>query len=123
MRLGRFQLRGPQGPVDICSSNAQKHALSPLPASAGEHFSGDHGEKVTPVPIPNTAVKGLIGEGTAGVARGRVARCRDLFQGAAGRMTCGPLFRLTVEPLNRLTAEPFDCGPRIGCGHEMRNVR
>ena len=64
----------------------------PLPASAGQRFSGDHGEKVTPVPIPNTAVKGLIGEGTAGVARGRVARCRDLFQGAAGRLTCGPFF-------------------------------
>ena len=57
------------------------YVLSPLPASAGERFSGDHGEKVTPVPIPNTAVKGLIGEGTAGVARGRVARRRDFFRG------------------------------------------
>ena len=82
MRLGRFQLRGPLGPVGRRNSQLLgNYALSPLPAPAGERFSGDHGEKVTPVPIPNTAVKGLIGEGTAGVARGRVARCRDLFQG------------------------------------------
>ena len=79
----------------------KKPCSFPLPAQAEANFSGDHGEKVTPVPIPNTAVKGLIGEGTAGVARGRVARCRDLFRGAAGRSTCGPPFRLTVKPLNR----------------------
>ena len=40
-------------------------------------FPGGHREDETPVPIPNTEVKGLIGEGTAGFARGRVARCRD----------------------------------------------
>ena len=101
MRLGRFQLRGPQGPVGRRGSNTQKPCSFPLPASAGKHFSGDHGEKVTPVPIPNTAVKGLIGEGTAGVARGRVARCRDLFQGPRPIQSDGALFRLTVEPLNR----------------------
>ena len=27
-------------------------------------FPGDHGEKETPVPIPNTEVKGLSGDGT-----------------------------------------------------------
>ena len=48
-----------------------------FPTSVG--FSGGHREKETPVPIPNTVVKGLIGEGTAGVARGRVARCRNFF--------------------------------------------
>ena len=84
------------------SSNTQKHALSPLPASAGEHFSGDHGEKVTPVPIPNTAVKGLIGEGTAGVARGRVARCRDLFRGRIWLMPDAAPFRLFVYSFIRL---------------------
>ena len=31
-------------------------------------FSGDHGEKDTPVPIPNTAVKLLSGDGTVGKA-------------------------------------------------------
>ena len=67
--------------MERCGSDAQGLCSFPLPAQAGERFSGDHGEKVTPVPIPNTAVKGLIGEGTAGVARGRVARCRDLFEG------------------------------------------
>ena len=39
-------------------------------------FSGGHREDVTPVPIPNTEVKSLIGEGTARFAGGRVARCR-----------------------------------------------
>ena len=93
MRLGRFQLRGPLGPVGRRGSQIpEDYALSPLPASAGANFSGDHGEKVTPVPIPNTAVKGLIGEGTAGVARGRVARCRDLFQGPVRRKSDGALF-------------------------------
>ena len=40
------------------------------------HLSGGHREDVTPVPIPNTEVKSLIGEGTARFAGGRVARCR-----------------------------------------------
>ena len=40
---------------------------------------GDHSEEETPVPIPNTEVKGLSGDGTAVVVRGRVARCRDFF--------------------------------------------
>ena len=44
-------------------------------------FPGNHSEAVTPVPIPNTEVKGLYGEGTAGVARGRVARCQDFSSG------------------------------------------
>ena len=35
---------------------------------------GGHGGEVIPVPIPNTEVKSPSGEGTAGVARGRVAR-------------------------------------------------
>ena len=39
-------------------------------------YPGAHGGVVTPVPIPNTEVKGPIGESTAGVARGRVARHR-----------------------------------------------
>ena len=39
---------------------------------------GGHSEDVTPVSIPNTEVKSPSGEGTAGVARGRVARCQAL---------------------------------------------
>ena len=42
-------------------------------------LSGGYREDVTPVPIPNTEVKSLIGEGTARFAGGRVARCR-VFQ-------------------------------------------
>ena len=42
-------------------------------------FPGDHSEEVTPVPIPNTEVKGLCGDGTATLGCGRVARCREYF--------------------------------------------
>ena len=40
---------------------------------------GGHGGAAIPVPIPNTEVKRAIGEGTAAVGRGRVARRRGLF--------------------------------------------
>ena len=33
-------------------------------------FPGDHGEEETPVPIPNTEVKGLSGDGTSALAVG-----------------------------------------------------
>ena len=51
--------------------------------TANTIFPGDHSEEVTPVPIPNTEVKGLSGNGTTAVGRGRVARCRDFFSGFA----------------------------------------
>ena len=60
-------------------------------------FSGGPGGKATPVPIPNTEVKGLFGEGTAGVARGRVARRRDFFRGRRST-DLRPLFRLAALP-------------------------
>jgi hypothetical protein len=44
-------------------------------------FSGGLRGEETPVPIPNTEVKGPIAEGTAGRACGRVGRRRILFQG------------------------------------------
>ncbi len=53
--------------------------LFPYTMQLYSFFPGDYGEEVTPVSIPNTEVKGLSGEGTAGFARGRVARCRDFF--------------------------------------------
>ena len=40
------------------------------------NFPGDHSEEVTPVPIPNTEVKGLSGDGIVVTGRERVARCR-----------------------------------------------
>ena len=42
-------------------------------------FAGDHRGVVTPVPIPNTEVKGPIAEGSAGLARARVGRRRQFF--------------------------------------------
>ena len=41
-------------------------------------FAGGHRGVVTPVPIPNTEVKGSFAEGSAGLARARVGR-RRLF--------------------------------------------
>ena len=50
-----------------------------ISSSETKHFlPGGHSEDVTPVSIPNTEVKSPSGEGTAGVARGRVARCQAL---------------------------------------------
>ena len=37
-------------------------------------FAGGHRGVVTPVPIPNTEVKGSFAEGSAGLARARVGR-------------------------------------------------
>ena len=42
-------------------------------------LAGDYGEEGTPVPIPNTEVKLLSGDGTAAEGRGRVARCQPFF--------------------------------------------
>ena len=58
----------------------------------GPDFPGGHGGEATPIPIPNTEVKGPIAEGTAGFACGRVGRRRGLIAGAAGRKTRGPFF-------------------------------
>ena len=44
-------------------------------------FAGGHRGVVTPVPIPNTEVKGPIAEGSAGLARARVGRRRLFFIG------------------------------------------
>ena len=41
--------------------------------------AGGHREAVIPVPIPNTEVKRLIAEGSAGPARARVGRRRPFF--------------------------------------------
>ena len=46
-------------------------------------FAGGHRGVVTPVPIPNTEVKGSIAEGSAGLARVRVGRCRLSFGAVA----------------------------------------
>ena len=44
-------------------------------------FLGGHGGEATPVPIPNTEVKGPSGEGTAAIGRGRVARRQGFLPG------------------------------------------
>ena len=66
----------------------RKHALGSIVAYINQLFfldslvsilpGGQSGE-VTPVPIPNTEVKSTNGEGTVGVAHGRVARCQAFF--------------------------------------------
>ena len=63
----------------------------PLPINHSFSFPGDHGEEVTPVPIPNTEVKGLSGDGTATAGRGRVAR-RRVLSGEPRHSLSGLLF-------------------------------
>ena len=46
-----------------------------LRSEAGSH-SGDNGDEVPPVPIPNTEVKLVRGESTWHRAPGRITRCR-----------------------------------------------
>ena len=65
-------------------------------------FPGGHGGVATPVPIPNTEVKGSSGEGTAGIARGRVARCQDFFSGE-DVIGYPPLFLFETNPRQRLS--------------------
>jgi hypothetical protein len=44
--------------------------------SSIKYRSGDDGEKVTPVPIPNTEVKLLSADGSEGFPFARVGRCQ-----------------------------------------------
>ena len=53
---------------------------------------GGHGGEVIPVPIPNTEVKSPSGEGTAGVARGRVARRQAFSPEPRASQSRGALF-------------------------------
>ena len=55
-------------------------------------FPGDHSEEVTPVPISNTEVKGLSGDGTLAFGHGRVARCREFIFEKAPHLTVRGLF-------------------------------
>ena len=59
---------------------------------------GDHSEEETPVPIPNTAVKGLCGDGTVGLARGRVARRQVFFSGTPVLIDRGPFLFMGESP-------------------------
>ena len=58
----------------LASKYLQFSLVSKLPALAGGHR-----ETVTPVPIPNTAVKGLIAKGSVGPAHARVGRRRHFL--------------------------------------------
>ena len=64
-------------------------------------FPGDHSEEVTPVPISNTEVKGLSGDGTAALGRGRVARRRDFLR--KGFRLGGSLFLFRISGDGRST--------------------
>ncbi len=61
------------------------------------NIPGDHSEEVTPVPISNTEVKGLSGDGTVALGHGRVARCRDLSSAGLGRIARAPFLFMTAS--------------------------
>ena len=94
----------------------RKHALGSIVAYINQLFfldslasilpGGQSGE-VTPVPIPNTEVKSTNGEGTVGVAHGRVARCQAFFIRARTIHLVRALPFLPIHRDNRLTTNPF----------------
>ena len=92
----------------------RKHALGSIVAYINQLFfldslvsilpGGQSGE-VTPVPIPNTEVKSTNGEGTVGVAHGRVARCQAFFIRARTIHLVRALFLCQTRNLPRGDAE------------------
>ena len=56
-------------------------------ASSLRLFAGGHRGVVTPVPIPNTEVKGSFAEGSAGLARARVGRRRLFYFSELGALS------------------------------------
>ena len=76
----------------------------------GDDFSGGHGGEETPVPIPNTEVKGPIAEGTARFARGRVGRRREFLRGA-WLCSHAPLFLRPGGPAGALPGVAPRAGP------------
>ncbi len=63
-------------------------------------MSGDDGEEVTPVPIPNTEVKLFSADGSWGIPPVRVGRCQ------ADHIIFGPLVK-------RLRHRPFTAVTRV----------
>ena len=70
------------GPNPPCPGQGARHpVVDRFPDVGFGLFPGGPGGEETPVPIPNTEVKGPIAEGTARFARGRVGRRRGFLQG------------------------------------------
>ncbi len=88
--------------ASIWSPAGSGRALKTSPRLVTPPFPGAHGGVEIPVPIPNTEVKGPIGESTAGVARGRVARRRVSPSGPSPQ-GLGPPF---LRPVCRDTGFP-----------------
>ena len=74
---------------------------------------GGHGGEVIPVPIPNTEVKSPSGEGTAGVARGRVARRQAFSPEPRASQSRGALF-LPGAPFDPRATGGVQAGLRAG---------
>ena len=86
-------------------------------------FSGDHGARAIPVPIPNTEVKTRSGDGTASLGGGRVARCRIFLLSrsvSADRLFFCPERR---ERGRMETARWMGRGKEVGMGHQRRPLR
>ena len=99
MRLGRFFQLHLKPEAGSPPSATKRLPLPPRLCVAlfsglrpGPGFPGGHRGEATPVPIPNTEVKGPIAEGTAGCACGRVGRRRVLSWGPRIARSAAPLF-------------------------------
>ena len=79
-------------------------------------FAGGHRGVVTPVPIPNTEVKGSFAEGSAGLARARVGRRRLFYfcKEVSGRglpLTKAGVARRAHPSSDRFAARAAACAP------------
>ena len=83
-------------------------------ASSLRFFAGGHRGVVTPVPIPNTEVKGSFAEGSAGLARARVGRRRLFYFFKRRASDFGCLFRF-YERWRRPSGAPL-------LGHRLRRL-
>jgi hypothetical protein len=70
-------------------------------------WSGNNGEKVTPVPIPNTEVKLLSADGSWDFVPVRVGRCQASPYGHL-------LFRFLIWPLGQVVKTPPFHGGNTG---------
>ena len=92
-------------------------------------MSGNDGEEVTPVPIPNTEVKLFSADGSWGSPPVRVGRCQaSPYFGAIllFSFACGPLVkRLRHRPFTAVTrvripyGSPFYCGGLAQLGEHL----
>ena len=102
LRIGSSSLSDPGCLLHVC--NLQR--TTGLPAGSLTAFYGGHEAVVRPDPIPNSAVKHCIADGSACIACARVGCRRFIFRGELASSVSSPflLLRSVGEPVVGATA-------------------